>query len=43
VLHVDARALVAGGPGWADTDLDDRVVLSTSLAQAVHLLAATPR
>jgi MerR family transcriptional regulator, light-induced transcriptional regulator len=38
-----ARALVAGGPGWADTDVDDRVVVSASLAEAVDLLAATPR
>ncbi|MCZ2829155.1 MerR family transcriptional regulator [Modestobacter sp. VKM Ac-2986] len=38
-----ARALVAGGPGWADSVLDDRVAVSASLADAVDLLAAAPR
>jgi MerR family transcriptional regulator, light-induced transcriptional regulator len=38
-----ARALVAGGPGWAGGDLDDRVVVAGSLAGAVDLLAATVR
>ncbi|MCZ2839207.1 MerR family transcriptional regulator [Modestobacter sp. VKM Ac-2985] len=37
------RALVAGGPGWAHGVLDRRVVVSESLADAVDLLAATPR
>jgi MerR family transcriptional regulator, light-induced transcriptional regulator len=38
-----ARTLVAGGPGWAGSDVDDRVVVSGSLADAVGLLAATSR
>jgi hypothetical protein len=38
-----ARALVAGGPGWAGSDLDSRVVLSASLGETVDILAATPR
>jgi hypothetical protein len=38
-----ARALVAGGPGWADSVLDARVAVPGSLAEAVDLLAAAPR
>lgn len=38
-----ARVLVAGGPGWAGHTPEQQVELSTDLADAVRLLASTPR